>query len=292
MAYFLKLYYKTFVTMKKIISVAIFVCLMFAMPTVSKAQWGPQGYNPNSVRPILEDDVMYRTTIWRRINLLEKQNKPFFSEQNWITQVIREAVEAKAVQPYYISDGPRDNGFSKPMEHDEFIKQWTYDDPNFGEVELKPYELYILEIKEDLIFDRRRSRMYWDIQGVTMVIPQGTNEDTRMGDLPIATFKFKELYDYFKKTYEESQKGGTFEEVRAFWYNPENPRRHMSLADAFELRLFSSRIFKVSNPEDKGIVEIINDEYGDDPEVPKKVLHMSKKIEYDLMEFEHNLWEF
>lgn len=281
--------------MKRIISVSVLAVLLGVAPISLFAQIGPQGYNPNSVRPILEDDVMYRTTVWRKVNLLEKQNKPFFSQKNEITRVIIEAVTEKKVQPYIPSSDPRDNGFQTEMEHAECVSKLTkFYDPTYGDtVTIRPSELYLLELKEDLIFDRRRSRMYWDIQAVTIVMPQGTNQDTEMGELPIATFKFIELYEYFKTTYEESQEKGTFEDLRAFWYNPENPKRHLSLADAFDLRLFSSRIFKVANPDDNDIAGIVINEYGaDNPETAKKVLYESQKVEYDLMEFEHNLWEF
>jgi gliding motility associated protien GldN len=280
--------------MKKIIKcVKTVVCLLLLIPSVSMAQLGPQGYNPNSVRPIYEDDIMYRTTVWRRINLLEKQNKPFFSVENEIPRVIIEAVAEKKVQPYYPSSSPRSNGFGQVMEHGEFLAKMKYYDPNLDDsIAVRASELYIMEVKEDLIFDRRRSRMYWDIQSISMVIPQGATPDSQMGDMVMATFKYKELYEYFKATYDESLLKGTFEDLRAHWYNPENPKRHMSLGDAFDLRMFSSRIFKVSNPDDKDIITIVNDEYGDDPTAAKKVLYMSQKIEYDLMEYEHNLWEF
>lgn len=269
------------------------------------AQYGPNGYNPNSVRgskkskpifgqPIFESDIMYRTTVWRKINLREKQNKPFFSIENEITQVIIDAVKAKKLQPYEYNSSPTTDGVSSPMQYEDFLKKLSYyDDSVQDTVPLRATDLYILEMKEDLIFDRRRSRMYWDIQSVTMVIPQGTNQETQLGDLRLASFKYKDLYEYFKETYEESQKKGTFEDVRAFWYNPENPRRHMSLGDAMELRLFNSRITKVSNPDDADIVTIINKEYGDqDKRKAQKVLYLSQKLEYDLMEFEHNLWEY
>jgi len=275
--------------MKKIIGVIACVCLSFS----AIAQIGPQGYNPNSVRPILESDVMYRTTVWRKINLLEKQNKPFFALENEITAVIKEGVESKKLQPYVPKASPRDAGFSEPMMDSTFLNKLTYEDPNVGaKVNLRASELYILEIKEDLIFDRRRSRMYWDIQAVTVFIPQGATPSAQLGDEAIATFKFKDLYEYFKMTYDESQEKGTFEDLRAHWYNPENPKQHKSLADAFELRLFSSRIIKVSNPDDKDIITIVNDEFGDSPQAAKKVLYESQKIEYNLMEFEHNMWEF
>jgi gliding motility associated protien GldN len=283
-------------SMKKIVSVNLKVLFCLLISLSAFAQIGPQGYNPNSVRPIYEADVMYRTTVWRRINLLEKQNKPLFSTENEITKVIIDAVKEGKLQPYYAKASPRLTGFEEPMDPTEFLSKMKFYDTNVGDsIEVKPYELYLLDIKEDLIFDRRRSRMYWDIQTVTLYLPQGAGGSggpAQMGDLTLANFKYKDLYEYFKKSYEESQEKGTFEELRSFWYNPENPRRHMSLADAFDLRMFSSRIWKVSNPDDDDIVTIINDEYGSDPQAAKKVLYMSQKVEYDLMEFEHNLWEF
>jgi gliding motility associated protien GldN len=275
--------------MKKTFGVILCVCLSLS----AFAQIGPQGYNPNSVRPILESDVMYRTSVWRKINLLEKQNKPFFALENEITAIIIEGVQAKKLQPYMYKSTPRDAGFSDPMQDTTFVAKLSYFDPNVNaNVNLRASELYILEVKEDLIFDRRRSRMYWDIQSVTIFIPQGATPDSQLGDNALATFKFKDLYEYFKTTYEESQEKGTFEDLRAYWYNPENPKQHKCLSDAFELRLFNSRITKVSNPDDKDIITIINDEFGDDPRAAKKVLYESQKIEYNLMEFEHNMWEF
>lgn len=257
------------------------------------AQFGPNGYNPNSVRPILESDVMFRTSILRKVNLLEKQNTPFFSVENEISRVIIEGVKDKKLQPYKYDASPRNTGISTPMAADEFLRELRYFDANVGDTfDVKPYQLCILEIKEDLVFDRRRSRIYWDIQAISLMIPQKTTPKSEMGDIPLCNFKFKDLYTYFKETYDKSQEGGAVEDVRAHWYNPENPRRHMSLAEAFELRLFASRITKVSNPKDEEIVQIINNEYVNDPKAPQKVLEMSQKIEYDLMEFEHNVWEF
>ena len=180
------------------------------------------------------------------------------------------------------------------MEYDYFLSKLSYYDDAVGDtVAFRASDLYLIELKEDLIFDRRTSRMKHDIQSITLVIPQGTNAASELADVRIATFKYKDLYAYFKETYEASQQKGTFEGIRACWYNPENPRRHMSLADAMELRLFSSRIIKVSNPADDSIITIVNDEYkGQENKNAQKVLYMSQTLEYDLMEYEHNLWEY
>ncbi len=270
-----------------------------------QAQTGPHGYNPNSVRgekpllpifgkPIYEADVMFRTTVWRKINLQEKQNFPFFSREREITQVILDGVKAQKLQPYEFNSSPTSDGVSSPMEYDYFLSKLSYYDESVGDtIDFRAVDLYLLELKEDWIFDRRTSRMKHDIQSITLIIPQGANAASELGDVRLATFKYKDLYAYFKKVYDKSQRKGTFESVRSCWYNPENPRRHMSLADALELRLFSSRIVKVANPADENLVTIVNREFKDqDQKSTKKVLYQSQTMEYKLMEYEHNLWEY
>lgn len=299
-----------------------FGALIFAFtlvnPFISRAQTGVNGYNPNSVRgenrmiygqPIYENDVMYRTTIWRKINLQEKQNQPFFAVDNEITAVIFDLVEQGKLQPYRYDETPRADGVSEQMTKEEFFSGLSYYSAVIDEdVRLKPRDLFILEIKEDLVFDRRRSRMYWDIQTVTISIPPGVAEGINFLQR-VASFKYKDLDKHFRDLYEASKivatppsgdpsgtplaDGGTTENLRAHWVNPYNKKEHMCLADALEMRLFSSRIIKVSNPSDDNIVTIIQNEYGaDNPDMAKKVLEMSRQIEYDLMEYEHNLWEY
>jgi hypothetical protein len=70
----------------------------------------------------------------------------------------------------------------------------------------------------------------------------------------------------------------------AVWFNALNNQEHKNLSDAFDLRLFASRIIKVSNPDDNSL----NDVYGEG----KKGLMASEWARQQLMEFEHNLWEF
>ncbi len=44
-----------------------------------------RGYNPLSLRPIHESDIMFKKTVWEVIDLREKQNRPFMSTYNEIT---------------------------------------------------------------------------------------------------------------------------------------------------------------------------------------------------------------
>ncbi len=168
-----------------------------------------------------------------------------------------------------------------------------YDDKIEDTVMIRASELYLVDLREELIFDRQRSRMYWDTQAITLVMPQGTSPDTELGEKSMVTLRYKELMQYLTQKYQESLEIGTLEAVEAMWYNPENQKQHFSLAEAFKLRLFSSRILKVSNPDNKYIIDTMADEYGAGSEsIAKRALYESQRIEYSLMEFEHNLWEY
>ena len=143
--------------------------------------------------------------------------------------------------------------------------------PTFSGDERFAKEFSILEVKEDWIFDKKRSRLYYDIQTVTMLLPSDKN--TAGFEVPVATFKYKDLDKLFRS-----------DPKKFIWYNPQNQAQHKNLADAFDLRLFYGRITKVANPEDKELVGL----YGSE----REGLLKSYQTEYELMELEHGLWEY
>ena len=137
--------------------------------------------------------------------------------------------------------------------------------------EFLPRQISILHICEDVIFDRRRSRLYYDIQGITLVIPANKFE-TGVFRI-VGTFKYKDLDALFRSMPEE-----------AIWFNRQNSAEHRNLADAFLLRLFHAPLFQVENPKN----EVIADIYGEG----KNAVMAAEWQEMMLMEKEHNLWEY
>lgn len=262
------------------------------------------GVNKYSTKNIHESDIMYQKYIWRAMDLREKQNQPIFSKSKEITRVIIDAVKAGLVTPYK-NDSLAE---SKVVTKEEFLEaitipsteaevseedmafmsndDWGGDD-GFGggdaaaekpKVSGAEYffakDLYQMQIKENLVFDKQRSVMYHDILAITMFVPADHPDNIKGIELPIASFSYKELKE---KVFTNNP--------NAIWYNPYNDAEHKSLSDAFELRLFSSYIIKVSNPNDDYLVDI----YGGDP---KTGIMASQWKEFELLEYEHNLWEF
>lgn len=316
--------------------------------SVPRAEQGDGGLNPNSARPIDEADIMYKVTNWRRMDLREKINQPFFSKNNEITRFLIDGYRSGLLKAYKndslttelaledfntnlkyenteggLSDEEKAAGFGKASEDDGWggtpktdpkakpqakksgapaveddgwggtstAKQspasgkkpgtpaandagWG-DEPTAaavgGPIEYFATELPIIEIKEDFIFDRKRSRAYNDIQALTIIIPA---EKTARGfDVPVASFRYKDVAAYFRSN-----------PKKFIWYNSINQAQHKNMADAFDLRLFNARIIKQSNANDAFLTDI----YGGE----KAGLLKSQQLEHKLMEFEHNLWEY
>jgi len=250
------------------------------------------GYNKFSVRPIHESDIMYKKTIIRALDLREKQNKPLFSKNRELTRLLIDAVQRGDIKAY-ATDSLYDGKTLTIEEFNERIKMPSEQaELSAEELEIMkangedvaaigggpnfyfPTDLYQMEIKEDIIFDKQRSRLYYDIHAITVYVPADHPANIRGIQTPIASFEYKELVN---KLFKDNPK--------AIWFNPQNDQQHKNLADAFELRLFSSYIIKVSNPNDAYLVDI----YGGDQQ---KGIMAAQWAAFELLEYEHNLWEF
>jgi len=279
--------------MKNYVNFIILICLLGTVTMESWAQEASLGYNPNSVYPISDANQMYKRTVWRRMDLKEKQNRPFFSTSNEITRVLIDAVENGTLYPY------EDDSLNKRMSKEAFLENlklptdeaddfgadegfqedaWAdtgWGDETVAEEDLSPYydasQLTVIRIKEDMIFDKVRSRLYYDIQSIEMIIPA---DQTATGlEKTVGVFRYKDLEQLFRSMPDQ-----------AVWYNRQNTAKHLNMADAFLLRLFNARIVKVSNPRNDWIQDIYLD--------PKAALIKSQQIEHQLIEYEHNLWEY
>ncbi|MEK6780871.1 MAG: gliding motility protein GldN [Bacteroidota bacterium] len=132
-------------------------------------------------------------------------------------------------------------------------------------------DISTMRIVEDMIFDKRRSRLYYDIQAVQLVVP-GSKTTTGV-DTELGWIKYKDLVKVFRNHPDE-----------AIWFNRYNTAENKNYADAFLLRLFHGNIYKVENPDDNRIVDIYP--------MHKEAIWATEWEEMKMMEREHNLWEY
>lgn len=268
------------------------------------------GYAQEELAPLVKPEVdeaqiMFKKTVWRRMDLEEKQNKPFFSLNGEISRLLIEAVDEGLLTPYrsdscinFMPDIIFVSNVSVEREQNPFVGGGfnsggfdSFGDDGADEAEEQsdetrqeaiPEDLFsVLYLKEDLIFDRNRSRMYNYIRSVSLALPRDAGSDYNPAgfERKVAHFRYDDIVALFRGPYAD----------RAIYYNRNNVGKHMNMSDAFELRLFNAPIVKVSNPKDLDIRQIYSDKMAEDP---LSVIVIQQKYEYDLMEYESELWEY
>ena len=284
--------------LNKIFVLFILLSLASVDETYSQAEVS-DGYNPLSLRQVHESYLLWKKTLWRRVDLGEKQNKPFFARNRELSKILIEGVQRGVLIPY-LNDSVNDDNV---MSREEFLLRITQDegeeedeftDAVFGDpfaaLDDDPFaveeeeetgsqfipkrEFNIIEIREDLYFDRIHSRIYFDIQAITLYLPGDSFFNLGGFEKPVASFRFIDLYNLFKSMPKE-----------AIWFNETNIAQHKNLGDAFLLRLFKGLIVKIANSDDIRVSEL----YG---KSRKNGIMASVQVEQDLMEWESNLWEY
>ncbi len=253
-----------------------------------------------------ETQVMFKKTIWRRMNLKEKQNRPFYSLNGEIPRLLIQAVDEGLLTPYrsdscinfmpdiiFISNisvereqNPFVGGGFNSGGFDSFDDDSSTDSEEQSDDEVRqeaiPEDLFsVLYIKEDVIFDRNRSRMYNYIRALSLYLPRdaGSEYNPAGFEKEIAHFRYDDVIALFRGPYADKAK----------YYNGNNTGQHMNMSDAFELRLFNAPIIKISNPQDLDIRQQYAEQQASDP---MSVIVIQQKYEYDLMEYESELWEY
>jgi gliding motility associated protien GldN len=274
-------------------------------------------YNPNSINPIPLYEQHYKVRVWRNIDLLEKQNKGFFAKNGEISRIIMEAIISGELVDIYTSDS-----LIRKMSKEDFMKglqqetaneypQWdpakdaytddivTYNGKNYralqdsrganpetateswtatSEGKALNYvasDVSNLQMMEDVIFDRRRSRLYYDIQAFELSVP-GSKTKTGFNQ-SLGWVKYKDIEKIFRA-----------HPKKAVWFNRHNTAQNKNFADALLLRLFWGPITKVQNPDNETILET----YLANGRPYREAIWATEWKEVELMEKEHNLWEF
>ncbi|MBS1681446.1 MAG: hypothetical protein JST48_07020 [Bacteroidetes bacterium] len=140
-----------------------------------------------------------------------------------------------------------------------------------------------LDLIEDVIFDKRRSTLYYDILAFGVVLEDPNNASDKLSYR--FWFSYKELSKEIDRLAHSKDMN---ERRRVMWQNMYNPSEGKTFLDAFKLRLFHGVIRKVENPNDETIQQVFE---ANGRSYSESVFARWEK-EMVLMEKEHNLWEY
>jgi len=250
--------------------------------------------NPLAYEHLREDDAVYREKIWREIDIREKMNLPFrysADEDNGNQRFI--SILFKAIQDGEANGGVTvfdavDDRFTTPLTISEVAKKISggsvdvpiYD--SLGNVtgsktvtaEVNLDSFYKFRIKEEVIFDKESSRLFWRILGIAPVKNVVTSQGVNLGETELFWVYYPDMRPILAK-YEV--------------YNGKNFGAKMSWEELFETRMFYGRIVKstLDNPYDRYLDQMngLKD---------NKILQLleGENIKDRIFDYEQNLWSY
>lgn len=208
--------------------------------------------SPLAYEHLRVDDAVYRHKIWREIDAREKINLPFryaADENNGNQRFI--SIILKALQDGEVTAfDPIDDRFTTPLTIGQISTRIgggkdsvaVYDSIGNVHYELKVREInfdsfYKFRVKEEVVFDKEASRLFWRILGIAPV----RNVYSSAGDYIGPQVAFWVYYPDMRPVLAKYET-----------YNGKNYGARTTWEELFENRMFSGRIIKstIDNPFD------------------------------------------
>jgi gliding motility associated protien GldN len=235
------------------------------------------------------DDALFRHKIWREIDTREKLNLPFryaADEDNGNQRFI--SILLKAIQDSAVTVFDNvDDRFTTPMTIAQVAKAiggdsiavTKYDSAGIPTTSMMMREInldsiYKFHIKEEVVFDKESSRLFWRILGIAPVMNIINSQGFNMGESELFWVYYPDMRPIFAK-YEI--------------YNGKNFGARMSWEELFEGRMFYGRIVKstMDNPYDRFISN-----YPGLKEYPILQLLEGENIKEKIFNYEQDLWSY
>ena len=238
------------------------------------------------------DDAVYRQRIWREIDTREKMNQVFsYSANEDVGNQRFISIILKAIQDSssgIVAFANVDDRFTTPMTVDEVAKAVVGDEvdvPDYDSLgnligtkkkrnDVNLDSFYKFHVKEEVIFDKESSRLFWRILGIAPVKNVVTSMGVSLGETELFWLYYPDLKPLLSK-----------HNV----YNSKNFAARMTWEDLFENRLFTARIIKSSmdNPRDMMIKNIPG--LSDNSMLQ---LYEGEAIKDKIFNYEQDLWSY
>ena len=248
---------------------------------------------PIPYAPVREADIMYERTVWREIDLRQKQNYPLYfpinpktigSRVNFFT-LLMNGIERGEITPY--DPFPTSDEFALKTTWEQIRTNPTIQEADRTEQQISVYtgndtSIFIkgknllddeniqrIVIKEKIYFDKKHStlnRVVIGICPVFMYLRQGADQPSR---IPVCWIYMPEARPLLS---------------RHAVFNDFNEAQNVSYDDFFMQNRYSGRIVKVAN--------VYNNRFINEYAVGLDALYESQRIDDEIFNWEQDLWEY
>ena len=229
-------------------------------------------------QPIREADIFWEKRIWRIIDVREKMNLPFVYPEEPFFKILSEAA-TKGELPVYSTE---DDKFTKRLSTNDVVGMLsktdtvvTFDAETYEEKtqivhnDINWEDVKRFRIKEIWFFDKETSRMNVRIMGIAPMIDVKDEQGNFRFERPLFWVYYPQARELFARH-------------RVFTLGG-NTNATISWEDLLEQRHFASYIYKESNVYDRKLSDYLS---GVD------LLMESEKIKNEILNFEHDLWQY
>ncbi len=234
--------------------------------------------------PVRESDIFWEKRIWRVVDIREKMNKPFTFPDAPFFKILVDAIEDGDFTAY------SDEKFTNPLTGEDLVNMLfsidttfvtnpdTYEDEmTIVQNEINHEEVKRFRIKEVWFFDIESSTLKVRILGIA---PVRDIFDKTTGEF---LFESPMFWVYYPNCREHL--------ARQKVYMGTNDANPLSWEDFFEMRPFSSYIYKESNVDGLRLIDFPS-LAGNDLNSGIQRLLESEKIKASIFDFEHDLWSY
>ena len=225
-----------------------------------------------------EADIMWEKRIWRVIDIREKMNLPFTYPERAFFTILMEAAENAELTTYSADD----DKFTTPLLPEEVKNMGSKADtiPFFDPITYEEKDTVVynvldhtavkrFRIKEVWFFDEESSVMQARILGVAPLLDEYDDNGNFLFERPL-------FWVYYPEAREILAREPVFNMFS-------NDSQKLTWEDMFEMRFFSSYIYKESNVHDRRLQGYLS---GVD------LLLEADKIKNKIFNFEHDLWSY
>lgn len=137
-----------------------------------------------SAQQIRDQDIGYRKSVVKELNLRHPMNATVFGKQSLFSRILLEA----ATQGQLPSWNP--DTLNKRMTAEQIVERMSYANDSGGVEQYYWEDLYIVEITEDLVFDKNRSEFRMIPQRITLFVPASVSTKGILE--PLASWKYED----------------------------------------------------------------------------------------------------
>ena len=223
-----------------------------------------------------ERDIFWQKRVWRVLDVREKINLPFVYPDAPLFNILTNAAQAGELTLY----SAEKDDFSVPLSTEDLnavLFRWdtipVWKDENHFDLQMVKTEVNYedikrFRIKEMWYFDTKTSQLRVRILGIAPMKEMHTESGDFIGESPL-------FWVHFPTAREVLARENVFTEG--------NEAARMTWEDFFEMRRFSSYIYKDGNVRDNRLQDLYT---GVD------ILLEAEKIDQEIFNYEHDLWSY